>query len=34
MVFGGGKKEAKTHLGHLIASFDGVGASCIRIMGF
>jgi hypothetical protein len=28
------KQEAKNHSGHLIASFDGIGASCTRIMGF
>jgi hypothetical protein len=34
MVLGGGKTRGKHHSGHLIASFDGIGASCTRIMGF
>jgi hypothetical protein len=31
---GGGKTMGKKHSGHLIASFDGISASCTRMMGF
>jgi hypothetical protein len=31
---GRGKIRGKNHSGHLIANFDGIGASSTRIMGF